>query len=77
MLPGAAPLRCREVIQPGVAAAMQRAEREVMALALARGGGGGGGEGEGAPPPPVVCVTGSLHAVAAATRELERQEAEA
>jgi hypothetical protein len=60
------PFRCRELIQAGVVAALQRARREVAALAHQRAGGAGGGAA------PVMCVTGSLHAVAAAARELEQ-----
>ncbi|KAI8473874.1 MAG: FolC bifunctional protein [Monoraphidium minutum] len=69
MLAGGPPLRCRELIQAGVGAALERARREVLALSHQRGGGGGGG------PPAVVCVTGSLHAVAAATRALREADA--
>jgi len=61
MLSTAPPFRCRELIQGGVNSALPRALREVGALARQHGGGH----------PGVVCVTGSLHAVAAASRELE------
>jgi folylpolyglutamate synthase/dihydropteroate synthase len=54
--PGGRVLRCRELIQAGLMAAVERAERE---LASAAGGRGGGG---------VVVVTGSLHAAAEALR---------
>jgi folylpolyglutamate synthase/dihydropteroate synthase len=64
--------RCRELIQGGVNSALPRALREVAAMARSRAAGGGGGaEGAAGGHPGVVCVTGSLHAVAAASRELE------
>jgi len=55
MLSPGRPFRCRELIQAGPAAALERAVRELGAHNL----------GEG-----VVCFTGSLHAVAAAMRHL-------
>lgn len=65
MLSPGPPFRCRELVQGGVNSALPRALREVAAMAAARGGGGGEAH------PGVVVVTGSLHAVAAAARELE------
>jgi hypothetical protein len=54
-------LRCRELVQGGIHSALAKALQEVAALSAA----GGGAH------PGVVCVTGSLHAAAAAARELE------
>lgn len=64
MLSPGPPFRCRELVQGGVNSALPRALKEVAAMAAARGGGGEAHPG-------VVVVTGSLHAVAAAARELE------
>lgn len=67
MLSQGPPFRCRELIQAGITSALQRAQREVQGLAHQRAG----GSAAGGMHPGVVCVTGSLHAVAAAARELE------
>ena len=67
MLAPGRPFRCRELVQGGVNSALPRALKEVAALAAARQGGAGGGGAH----PGVVCVTGSLHAAAAAERELQ------
>lgn len=61
--------RCRELVQGGMHSALPKALGEVAALARAASG---GGAGDGAPG--VVAVTGSLHAVAAATHELESMQ---
>jgi hypothetical protein len=49
------PFRCRELIQAGLSVALDKAKHELGAF-----------NGQG-----VVCVTGSLHAVAAASRALQ------
>jgi hypothetical protein len=57
MLSSGRPFRCRELIQANLGAALDKARHELGAY---------GGRG-------VVCVTGSLHAVAAASKQLELQ----
>jgi hypothetical protein len=57
MLSPGKPFRCRELIQAGLGAAVDKARHELGAY---------GGKG-------VVVVTGSLHAVAAALKQLELQ----
>lgn len=59
MLSPGRPFRCRELLQANLGAALDKAHHEL---------GGHGGRG-------VVVVTGSLHAVAAATAQLQQDPA--